>query len=136
MQEPLEELKFMLVFQKNISKNLHDRGGVMNKKYLAPMIFKGGCDASVFNTWLKKVLLPVLAPGTTLVMDNASFLKGADTKRLIQEAKCHLLYLPTYSPDFNPIEHCWHNIKSRLKSFFHTQHELEILLGQSITKIC
>ena len=70
------------------------------------MTFKGGCDSSVFNTWLKKVLLPVLAPGTTLVMDNASFHKGADTKRLIQEAKCHLLYLPTYSPDFNPIEHC------------------------------
>ena len=111
-------------------------GGLRNKKYLAPMTFKGGCDSSVFNTWLKKVLLPGLAPGTTLVIDNASFHKGTDTKRLIQEAKCHLLYLPTYSPDFNPIEHCWHTIKSRLKSFFHTQHELEILLGQIMTKIC
>ena len=84
---------------------------------------------------LKKVLLPGLARGTTLVMDNASFHKGADTKRLIQEAKCHLLYLPTYSPDFNPIEHCWNNIKSSLKSFFPTQHELEILFGQIMTKI-
>ena len=79
MQEPLEGLKFMLLFQKKIPKNLYDRWGLMKKKYLAPMTFKGGCDSSVFNTWLKKVLLPGLAPGTTLVMDNASFHKGADT---------------------------------------------------------
>ena len=79
--------------------------GLMNKKFLAPMTFQGGCDSQVFNTWLKKSLIPQIPPGTTLVMDNASFHKSAETKRLIEEANSKLLFLPTYSPDLNPIEH-------------------------------
>ena len=48
-------------------------------------------------------------------MDNAAFHKSERTKELIEKAGCYLLFLPTYSPDLNPIEHCWHTVKSRLR---------------------
>lgn len=90
-------------------------GGWIQKKFVAPMTFKGGCNAEVLNTWLKEVLLPQVAPGTTIVMDNAAFHKSVETKKLIEEAKCFLKFLPTYSPDLNPIECIWHQIKSILR---------------------
>jgi transposase len=48
-------------------------------------------------------------------MDNAAFHKSSKTKELIEAAECQLLFLPTYSPDLNPIEHCWHALKAKLK---------------------
>ena len=87
----------------------------MGKQFIAPFTFQGGCNADVFNTWLERVLLPSLPIGTTIVMDNAAFHKSAKTKALIEQYGCHLLFLPTYSPDLNPIEHWWHKIKSILR---------------------
>lgn len=87
----------------------------MKGTFMAPFTFKGGCTSDVFNTWLEKVLLPTLPKGTFLVMDNAAFHKSLKTKELIKKFGCHLLFLPTYSPDLNPIEHWWHKIKSILK---------------------
>ena len=90
-------------------------GGWMRRKFMAPFTFQGTCNADVFNTWLAQVLLPTVPKGTTIVMDNASFHKSAQTKELIAKTGCHLLFLPTYSPDLNPIEHVWHQIKSMLR---------------------
>lgn len=97
-------------------------GGLIERKFIAPMTFNGGCDNVIFNLWLEQILLPQLSLGTTIVMDNAAFHKNVKTKELIEGAGCHLLYLPTYSPDLNPIEHCWHKVKSILKSLAHQQH--------------
>jgi transposase len=90
-------------------------GGLMNKKFMAPFTFQGGCNTEVFNIWLAEVLLPDLPKGTTIIMDNAAFHKSVKTRKLIENAGCLLLFLPTYSPDFNPIEHWWHKIKSILR---------------------
>ncbi|WP_341812125.1 transposase [Wolbachia endosymbiont (group A) of Conops quadrifasciatus] len=76
-------------------------GGWIEKKFIAPMTFKGGCN----NVWLERRLLPQLQHDTTIVMDNATFHKTSKTKSLIESFGCYLLYLPTYSPDLNPIEH-------------------------------
>lgn len=97
-------------------------GGLIGRKFIAPMTFNGGCDNVVFNVWLEQILLPQLSLGTTIVMDNAAFHKNVKTKELIERAGCHLLYLPTYSPDLNPIEHCWHKVKSILKPLTQQQH--------------
>ena len=75
------------------------------------MAFKGTCNTEVFNTWLDKVLIPELCPGQIIIMDNASFHKSAKTRELIESAGCKLLYLPPYSPELNPIEKTWANIK-------------------------
>ena len=108
-------------------------GGLMSKRFIAPFTFQGGCNSDVFNTWLEKVLLPELPKGTTIVMDNAAFHKSAKTRELIEKARCHLLFLPTYSPDLNPIEHCWHKIKSLLRPLIQQAlHNLHELLDQCL----
>ncbi|MDP1974917.1 MAG: transposase, partial [Alphaproteobacteria bacterium] len=58
-----------------------------------------------------------------IAMDNASFHKGAKTKELIEKAECKLLYLPPYSPDFNPIENQWAVLKTYYKTFKYCGYE-------------
>ncbi len=66
-------------------------------------------------TYLEKVLIPVLKPGQTVVLDNASFHKNPAIRDLIEKAGSNLIYLPPYSPDLNPIEHHWHSVKNTLR---------------------
>lgn len=111
-------------------------GGWINKKFIAPFTFQGGCNANVFNVWLEQILLPDLQKGTIIIMDNAAFHKSEKTRELIEGAGCFLLYLPTYSPDFNPIEHCWHTLKSRLKPLIQqNQSDLQKLIGECLLTI-
>jgi transposase len=69
----------------------------------------------LFNFWLANFLLPAVGPGHTLVMDNAAFHKSEETKILIKNANCQLLFLPPYSPDLNPIEKFWANLKAKIR---------------------
>ena len=85
-------------------------------KLLAPMVFNGTCDTLLFNYWVENLLIPQLKPGQIVVMDNATIHKGKGLKQLIENAGCSLLYLPPYSPDLNPIEKCWANLKRNLRS--------------------
>ena len=61
-------------------------------------------NAAVFETYLEKMLAPTLEPGQIVVMANLSAHKGQRVKELIERQGCELLYLPPYSPEFNPIE--------------------------------
>lgn len=81
------------------------------------MRFEGTCDTTLFNIWLKQVLIPELTPGQVVILDNASFHKSAKSKRLLEEAGCKLMFLPPYSPDLNPIEKHWANMKVKVREF-------------------
>lgn len=96
----------------------------VENRIIAPMVFKGTCTTQVFNAWLSAVLIPELIPGQIVIMDNASFHKSAKTKELIESAGCKLLYLPPYSPELNPIEKTWANIKSKIRSFLESGQNL------------
>lgn len=61
------------------------------------------------------VLVPALRPGQTVILDNLSVHRAARVRRLIEAAGCRLLFLPPYSPDFNPIEHAWSKLKTQLR---------------------
>jgi transposase len=71
--------------------------------------------ATVFETYVKKVLAPTLRSGQIVVMDNLSAHKGARVRELVEERACELLYLPPYSPDLNPIEEAFSKIKGILR---------------------
>lgn len=86
-------------------------------KFFAPMCFEGTCDASVFNTWLKEMLIPNLIAGQVLILDNASFHKSVESQKLIEAAGCKILFLPPYSPDLNPIGKYWANMKKKVREF-------------------
>ncbi len=63
------------------------------------------------EAFLRRDLLPRLAPGSVLVLDNARIHKGGEIEQIVTAAGCSLLYLPPYSPDFSPIELAWGWIK-------------------------
>lgn len=76
----------------------------MDGRLKEPLLFEGTCDTVVFNTWLKTRLCPRLTAQHLVIMDNAAFHKSATTAELIKATGATLLFLPPYSPDFNPIE--------------------------------
>ncbi len=75
----------------------------------------GGTTTAVFEAYVEKVLAPSLRSGQLVVMDNLSAHKGERVKELIEARGCELLYLPPYSPDFNPIEEAFSKIKDILR---------------------
>ncbi len=87
----------------------------VNNQVIAPFCYEGTCDANLFNYWLENFLLPELVPGSIVILDNASIHKSEETLRLISQARCQLLFLPLYSPDLNPIEHVWAQLKSKIR---------------------
>jgi transposase len=90
--------------------------GLVNNKSIAPMIFNGSCNTIVFNSWVENFLIKELKPGQIVIMDNASFHKSQRTKELIESVGCSIIFLPPYSPDLNPIEKFWANMKRWIKN--------------------
>lgn len=82
----------------------------------APLAIEGAVDGAVFVPWLTDWLLPRLVPGTTLVCDNLSVHKHAAVRPAVEAAGCRLAYLPPYSPDFNPIELVFAQLKTHLRA--------------------
>jgi len=79
---------------------------------LTAALFTGSVNADVFFAWLAQDLLPKLPTTSVIAMDNASFHKRDDVRRLIEQAGHSLEFLPPYSPDLNPIEHKWAHAKA------------------------
>jgi len=72
-------------------------------------------SAAVFEVYIEEVLAPKLRPGQLVVMDNLSAHKGERIRKLVEAGGCKLLYLPSYSPDLNPIEEAFSEIKGILR---------------------
>jgi transposase len=76
---------------------------------------EGATTARVFEAYVEKVLAPSLRPGQVVVMDNLGAHRPKRVRELIEERRCELLYLPSYSPDLNPIEEAFAKIKYLLR---------------------
>jgi transposase len=81
----------------------------------APMVLDGPINRHAFQAYVDQVLVPELRPGDVVVMDNLSSHKGPAIRRALEEAGANLLYLPPYSPDFNPIELAFAKLKALLR---------------------
>ena len=82
----------------------------------AAMTIDGATDTEVFRAYVAEVLCPTLRPGDLVVMDNLAPHKSEPTLALIAAAGAEVLFLPAYSPDFNPIEKMWSKVKALLRS--------------------
>ena len=85
-------------------------------KLFATKTYERTINKTVFVDWIKTHLLQHLHRGIVVIMDNAPWHKGHDIKELIESAGAKLIKLPPYSPDLNPIEHAWANLKQHVKS--------------------
>jgi transposase len=81
----------------------------------ACMTIEGATDTEVFRAYIRRVLCPTLRQGDVVVMDNLSAHKSEPTLSLIARAGAEVLFLPAYSPEFNPIEKMWSKIKASLR---------------------
>ena len=87
-------------------------GALLGMTLLTVSLFEHNIDANTFNSWIEQDLIPKLPEHSIVVMDNAAFHKSKDMKEKIKNAGHVIEYLPTYSPDLNPIEHKWAQAKN------------------------
>ena len=80
----------------------------------ATALLDGPTNGRRFRSYVTEILIPVLQPGDIVVMDNLPAHKVAGVQAAIEAAGARLLYLPSYSPDFNPIEQVFAKLKARL----------------------
>jgi transposase len=91
-------------------------GAMSSEGLVATMTIESPTDAEVFLAYVDQVLVPRLEPGQVVILDNLAAHKVAGVRQRIEAAGAQLLYLPPYSPDFNPIEKCWAKIKQLLRA--------------------
>jgi transposase len=89
----------------------------------APVTFEGALDGDFFRAYVEQALAPTLRAGDIVVMDNASAHKVVGALQPIYDKGAGVLFLPPYSPDFNPIELAWSKIKSILRALKSRTHE-------------
>lgn len=83
---------------------------------VAPWLLDGAMNGQRFRTYVEQVLVPKLRPGDTLILDNLPAHKVAGIRQRLAKAGVGLLYLPPYSPNFNPIEQAFAKLKGRLRT--------------------
>ncbi|WP_425412288.1 IS630 family transposase [Neptunicoccus sediminis] len=89
--------------------------GLSAGSMIAPWVIKGAMDGAAFAAYVEKVLVPELAPGTVVILDNLATHKNAAAAKVMRDAGCWFLFLPPYSPDLNPIEMAFSKLKAHLR---------------------
>src|SRR3712207_5123727 len=81
----------------------------------AAMAVEGSTTQKVFEAYVEKFLAPTLKAGQVVIVDNLGAHRGQKVKHLIESRAARVIFLPAYSPDFNPIEEAFSKIKAILK---------------------
>ena len=89
--------------------------GLRASGLVAPFVLDRAINRRAFERYVQRVLVPDLRHGDVVIMDNLSSHKGPAVRQMIEAAGAHLLYLPPYSPDFNPIEQAFAKLKAGLR---------------------
>lgn len=89
--------------------------GLCYHDILAPMLLPCPMTGKLFRQWLEEALIPELEPGSIVIIDNLPAHKVTGIRQCLEDAGMGLLYLPPYSPDFNPIEQVFAKLKALLR---------------------
>jgi len=90
-------------------------GALRSTGLTAPAVIDGAVNGDIFLAYVCQVLVPTLAPGDIVILDNLSSHKIAGIREAIEAAGAELRYLPPYSPDLNPIEQLFAKLKALLR---------------------
>jgi len=100
------------------------------------VMFEGAVDRAMFEAYIEQILGPGLRPGDIVVMDNLGAHKSQVAKEFVESRSASYLFLPAYSPDFNPIEKMWSKIKQILRSLqARTQEELFDAVAKALNMV-
>jgi transposase len=121
---------------RNCGENISLLAALDVKGVSAPMTVEGAVDAVVFRTYVAQVLGPTLRPGDIVVWDNLAVHQVAGIAEAIAARGARLEPLPPYSPEFNPIEHCWAKLKTALRQAgASTRRRLDAALKRALQTI-
>lgn len=99
----------------------------------APMVVDGAMDGEMFTAYAETILAPTLAPGDIVILDNLPAHKVTGARAAIEARGAFMLFLPPYSPDFNPIEQAFAKLKSILrKAAARTVETLEVAIATAL----
>ena len=99
--------------------------GRLGTRIVAPFCYVENMTGPLFTEWFRKILVKSVPKGSTVIMDNASFHLKPKLKNLARRHGIRLLFLPPYSPDFNPIEKTWASMKRALADLLPQVKNLE-----------
>lgn len=91
----------------------------------AEKLYDGTTTTAVFNDWFENTLIPELKDGDVIIMDNARFHSKTELAKIAARNGTTVIFLPPYSPDLNPIEKLWANIKRYIRNNIHKFSTLE-----------
>ncbi len=107
--------------------------GLCTDGIIAPMVMDGAMDGEMFAAYVRTLLVACLKPGDIVIIDNLPAHKVSAARQAIEAAGATLLFLPPYSPDFNPIEKAINQIKAHLKKVAaQTKQELDEAIAKAI----
>ena len=109
---------------------------ICQNKFIAPMVFTGSMNADLFYSWVETVLIPELKPNQVVIMDNATYHHKSEVKELFEDAGIRVLYLPPYSPELNPIEPFWANVKKHIQKLANSILSFQEKIDTAIKKYC
>jgi transposase len=120
----------------------HKRGqnvsmiGAISLQEIAPINLLGSIDGITFEAFVLRKLIPNLWKCATVIWDNCSIHKGKEIEKAIVAPGAKLIYLPPYSPDFNPIENFWSKVKNTLRSVgARTYKALESAIAEAYSQV-
>ena len=96
-------------------KTLTFLAGLRHDRIVAPLVLDGPINGATFTAWVEQSLAPTLKPGDVVILDNLGSHKGKPARQAIREVGAHLLFLPPYSPDLNPIEMMFAKLKTLVR---------------------
>lgn len=100
------------------------------------MIVEGSANAAAFEKYVEEILAPSLLAGQIVLLDNLGAHKSKKVAELIEARGCHLLFLPSYSPDFSPIEEAFSKLKNGLRrAGARTREDLQEAICQALLTI-
>jgi transposase len=96
-------------------KTLTFLAGLRRNGIVAPCVLDGPINGTAFTAWVRQCLVPSLKAGDIVILDNLGSHKGTPARAAIRECGAHLLFLPPYSPDLNPIEMMFAKLKTLVR---------------------
>ena len=121
---------------RNRGRNTSILAAMSPQGLVATMTIEGATNKEVFSTYLDHFLCPALRPGQVVILDNLAVHKSEEVRVKIEACGCRLVFLPAYSPDFNPIEHAFAKLKHFLrKARARAQEALHEAIGAGLKTI-